>query len=83
MSNNLRFLSDAYICNNLHDLVLINDIANHRQLQIPNVIVFSFDIPRYDEAKCLTALMDVPDVVANGRMKMIIICKIWAKMIMI
>ena len=65
MSNNLRFLSDAYICNNVHDLAVINDIANHRKLQILNVIVFSFDIPRYDEAQCLTALVDVPDVVAN------------------
>ena len=63
--NQFEIFIRSHICNNLHDLALISDVANHRQLQIPDVMVFAFDIPFYEEAKCLAPLVDVPGVVAN------------------
>ena len=65
ISKNLNYLCDAYICNNLNDHFFILDAAQSYNLNIPTLIIFEFDIPRFEEARGLTPLLDVPDVVAN------------------
>ena len=67
ISLNVGHLCDTYIVNNFDDMHIIKNYAKLEGISgsLPQLIIYNFDISRYDEAEQYPDLADCPDIVSN------------------
>lgn len=61
----VKHLKNTYIVNRYDDMCILQDSAKKSMLPVPQLIVYSFDVPRYEETSKFAGLEACPDIVAN------------------
>ena len=66
LSLNVDHLADTYILNNVDDMHMVKGYAKNNNItDLPELIIYDFNVPRYAECETHTDMDDLPDIVAN------------------